>query len=72
MLTLVYDTFVNKVVMPAFKKSEQTEVYEDAKAGLALICGNKVTIADFQLFEAINYLNILGNAQGMSDSSKCF
>ena len=57
MLTLVYDTFVNKVVMPAFKKSEQTEVYEDAKADLApiverlsrqqFICGNKVTIADF-------------------------
>ena len=37
MLTLIYDVFVNKVVMPAFKKSVQSEVYADAVAGLTPI-----------------------------------
>ena len=32
MLTLVYDAFVNKIIMPAIKKADQMEVYADAKA----------------------------------------
>ena len=72
MLTLIYSAFVDKVVMPAFKMPEQDGVYDAAKAGLApiverlerqnFICGDKVTLPDFQLFEAINYLTALGAA----------
>ena len=82
MLTLVYDASVNKIVVPAMKNAEQTEVYDEAKQGLLpiveclsrqnFVCGDSVTLPDFMLFEAINYLNILGTEQGMSDTSKCF
>ena len=82
MLTLIYDVFINKVLVPAMKNTEQMVVYDEAKAGLLpiieslssnkFICGDKVTLPDFMVFEAINYLNILGSAQGMSDTSKCF
>ena len=78
MLTLIYSAFVDKVVMPAFKMPEQDGVYDAAKAGLApiverlerqnFICGDKVTLPDFQLFEAINYLTALGAAKGMENS----
>ena len=83
MLTLIYDVFVNKIIMPALKNPNQQEVYDGAKAALTpiverlsrqhYICGSKVTLPDFMVFEAINYLNILGSAQGgRSNSSQAF
>ena len=34
MLTVVYDAFVNKIIVPAIKKADQMEVYDEAKAAL--------------------------------------
>ena len=82
MLTLVNDNFVDKIIMPNVKSADQMANYETAKAAFTpiverlssqnFICGDKVTVPDFMLFEAINFLNILGSPQGMSDSSKVF
>ena len=83
MLTLVFDAFATKVLAPGMKTTaHQMEIYQGAKEALApiverlssqnFLCGDKVTLPDFVLFETIFYLNALGSAQGMSDSSKCF
>ena len=37
MLTLIYSAFVDKLVMPGFKKESQTELYADAVAGITPI-----------------------------------
>ena len=37
MLTVIYDVFVNKIVMPAMKKPDQADVYADGAAGLTPI-----------------------------------
>ena len=82
MLCLVFDAFAAFLGM-GMKTADQMEIYEKAKESLApivecltrqnFICGDKVTLPDFSLFETINYLNALGCAQGgMSDSSKAF
>ena len=82
MLCIVLDVFAKFLTM-GMKTADQMEIYEEAKTSLApivecltrqkFICGDKVTLPDFSLFESINYLNALGCAQGgMSDSSKAF
>ena len=72
MLTLVFDAFANKVLTPGMKTADQMEIYQGAKEALApiverlssqnFLCGDKVTLPDFALFETIFYVNALGSA----------
>ena len=67
MLTIVYSAIVDKVMGPAFASDDKEAAASSAIEGLRpivehlgdkpFLCGDKPTLADFQLFEGIEYTN---------------
>ena len=64
---VVYDVFINKMIKPGFGTDDRNAVYAGAIEAFRpifsrlqsqpYICGNNLTLPDFMLFEAVNYLN---------------
>ena len=68
MLTIVYSTIVDKIMGPAIGSDDKEMCANSAIEGLRpivehlgekpFLCGDKPTLADFQLFEGIEYTNV--------------
>ena len=82
MHSIVYDTFINKMIKPGFGTDDGTVVYAGACDGFRpifsrlesqpFICGDQLSIGDFMLFEAINYLNRMSDDPASPGQPKTF
>ena len=69
MLTIVYDTILDKIMSKAICSDDKEMCANSAIEGLRIIvnylgdklflCGDKPTLADFQFFEGIEYTNLI-------------